>query len=150
MRLLSACLLLASGALLADQKFGKPLTLPEPTPLAQIESQPEKYVGKTVQVRGRVSEVCQMMGCWMNIIDPVGERSIRIKVNDGEMVFPKSAAGKLAIAEGKLIKLELSRQEAMERARHEAEEQGRKFDPKAIKAGTTIYLLQGAGALIRD
>ncbi len=150
MRLLSVCLLLASAELLADQKFGKPLTLTEPTPVAQIESQPEKYVGKTVQVRGRISEVCQMMGCWMSIVDPVGERSIRIKVNDGEMVFPKSAAGKLAIAEGKLIKLELTRQEAVERARHEAEEQGRKFDPKAIKTGATIYLLQGAGAVIRE
>src|SRR5207237_6299847 len=135
--LLPACLLLASGALLADQKFGKPLTLPEPTPLAQIESQPEKYVGKTVQVRGRVSEVCQMMGCWMNIIDPVGERSIRIKVNDGEIVFPESAVGKLAVAEGKLVKLELTREEAVAQAQHEAEEQGRKFDPKSIRKGVT-------------
>src|SRR5436305_7622343 len=149
MRLL-ACLLLASVSLLADQKFGKPLTLAEPTPLAQIESQPEKYVGKTVQVRGRISEVCQMMGCWMNIVDPVGERSIRIKVNDGEMVFPESAVGKLAVAEGKLVKLELTREEAVAQAQHEAEEQGRKFDPKSILKGMTMFMLQGAGAVIRD
>ena len=150
MRLLSACFLLVSGALLADQKFGKPLTLAEPTPLAQIESQPEKYVGKTVQVRGRISEVCQMMGCWMNIVDPVGERSIRIKVNDGEIVFPKAAVGKLAIAEGTLVKLVLTREEAIARARHEADEQGRKFDPKTVKSGGTIYLIQGTGAVIRE
>jgi hypothetical protein len=136
--------------LLADQKLGKPLMLDAPTPLAQIDAQPDKYVGKNVQVRGRVAEVCLAMGCWMNIVDPVGERPIRIKVNDGEIVFPESAIGKLAIVEGKLTKLELTRDQAIAQARHEAEEQGRKFDPRSIKKGTTIYMIQGAGAIIRD
>jgi hypothetical protein len=150
MRCLPLLLLLAPGALLADQKLGKPLTLAEPVPLAQIEAHPEKYVGKVVQVRGRVSEVCQAMGCWMNIVDPVGERSMRIKVDDGDIVFPQSAVGKLALAEGKLIKLELTREEAAAQAQHEAEEQGRKFDPKSIKKGVTMYMLQGIGAVIRE
>src|SRR5262245_27247864 len=150
MRLLTFSLLLAFGALAADQKLGKPLTLGESTQLAQIEAHPEKYVGKVVQVRGRVSEVCQAMGCWMNIVDPVGERSIRIKVNDGEIVFPESAVGKLAVAEGKLVKLELSRDQAIAQAQHEAEEQGRKFDPKSIQKGVTMYMLQGVGAVIRE
>jgi hypothetical protein len=150
MRVLTALLLVASGTLLADQKLGKLLQLDTTTPLAQIETHPEKYVGKNVQVRGRVTEVCQAMGCWMNIVDPVGERTIRIKVNDGEIVFPGSAVGKLAIVEGKLTKLELTREEAVAQARHEAEEQGRKFDPKSIKKGVTIYMIQGAGAVIRE
>src|SRR5260221_1166045 len=123
MRVLTALLLVATGTLIADQKLGKLLQLDTPTPLAQIETHPEKYVGKNVQVRGRVTEVCQAMGCWMNIVDPVGERTIRIKVNDGEIVFPGSAVGKLAIVEGKLTKLELTREEAVAQARHEAEEQ---------------------------
>ena len=87
---------------------------------------------------------------FVNIVDPVGERSIRIKVNDGEIVFPQSAVGNLAIVEGKLTKLELTRDQAISQARHEAEEQGRKFDPKSIKKGATIYMIQGAGAIIRD
>jgi hypothetical protein len=150
MRLLTFALVLAAATLHADQKLGKPLTLGEPTPLAQIEAHPEKFVGKIVQIRGRVSEVCQAMGCWMNIVDPVGERSMRIKVNDGEIVFPESAVGKLAVAEGKLVKLELTREEAVAQARHEAEEQGRKFDPGSIRKGATIYLIQGVGAIIRE
>src|SRR5436190_11337226 len=141
---------LAGVALCADQKVGKPLTLASPTPLAQIEAQPGKYIGKIVQVRGRVTEVCQAMGCWMNIVDPIGERSIRIKVNDGEIVFPQSSVGKLAVAEGKLVKLELTREEAVAQAQHEAEEQGRKFDPKSIRKGMTMFMLQGTGALIRE
>jgi len=103
-----------------------------------------------VQVRGRASEVCLAMGCWMTVVDPVGERTIRVKVNDGEIVFPKSAVGKLAIVEGKLTRLELTREQATAQARHEAEEQGRKFDPKSIKKGVTLYMIEGAGAVIRD
>src|SRR5438132_12190369 len=139
MKLVTAALLLASGTLLADQKLGAILKLDTPTPLARIEAHPDKYVDKNVQVRGRVTEVCLAMGCWMNIVDPVGQRPIRIKVNDGEIVFPESAIGKLAIVEGKLTKLELTRDQAIAQARHEAEEQGRKFDPRSIKKGTTIY-----------
>ncbi len=149
MRLLIVTLLVC-GALRADEKVGKGLTLAGPTPLAQIEANPNQYTGKLVQVRGRVTEVCQAMGCWMNIVDPVGEKSMRIKVNDGEIVFPKSSVGKIAVAEGKLVKLELTREQAVERARHEAEEQGRKFDPGSVKSGGIVYLLQGVGAVIRD
>lgn len=150
MRFLAAALLLAYGTLLANQKLGKPLTLDMATSLAEIEAHPEKYVGSNVQVRGRASEVCLAMGCWMTIVDPVGERTIRVKVNDGELVFPKSAVGKVAIVEGKLTKLELTREQAIAQARHEAEEQGRKFDPKSIKTGVRVYMIEGAGAVIRD
>lgn len=139
-----------AGILGADQKIGKPLTLPEPVPLTDIAANPARFVDKTVQVRGRVTEVCEMMGCWMNLVDPSGERSIRIKVNDGDLVFPKSSVGKIAIAEGKLSKLVLTREQALARAKHEAEEQGRKFDPASVKSGATIYQIQGSGAVIMD
>jgi hypothetical protein len=75
---------------------------------------------------------------------------IRIKVNDGDIVFPKDSVGKLAIAEGKLTKLELSREQAAAKARHEAEEQGRKFNPSSVKSGVVIYQIEGAGAVLLD
>jgi hypothetical protein len=90
-----------------------------------------------------------MMGCWINIVED-RNLSMRVKVNDGDIVFPRTAVGKTVVAEGKLIKLELSREQAVARARHEAEEQGRKFNPESIKSGTTIYQIQGSGALILD
>jgi hypothetical protein len=73
-----------------------------------------------------------------------------VKVQDGDIVFPKESVGKVALAEGKLIRLILSREQAIARARHEAEEQGRKFDPSKITSGTTIYQLQGSGASIQN
>jgi len=36
------------------------------------------------------------------------------------------------------------------RAKHKAEEQGRKFDPASVKGGAAIYQIQGSGAVILD
>jgi len=134
----------------AEVKLGKPLTVASPLPVSKLLAEPEPYVGKTVQVKGRVTEVCQMAGCWTSLVDPETNKMIRVKVNDGEIVFPKDAVGKTAIAEGVLKKFTLTREQALARARHEAEEQGRKFNPASVKGGATIYQIQGSGAVLLD
>jgi hypothetical protein len=141
--------LLAAVALLpAAEKFGKKLTLKSPTAIASILDAPDKYTGKTVQVKGKVTEVCEMMGCWMQIAE--AERSIRIKVKDGEIMFPKTAPGRTAVAEGVLKKIELTQKQAVAWAKHEAEERGQKFDPAKITSGMTIYQIDGTGAVLLD
>ncbi|HJZ99328.1 MAG TPA: DUF4920 domain-containing protein [Candidatus Solibacter sp.] len=131
----------------ADLKLGKPLTIKEPLPIAAVLAKPADYVGKTVQVKGKITEVCEMMGCWMDLTNDEGQK-LRIKVNDGEIEFPKDSAGKTAIAEGRLDKLELTREQAAARAAEEAKDKGRKFDPASVKGSVTIYQLQGSGAVI--
>ena len=116
------CVLLAFGALaVADTPLGKPLTLKKATPIKKLASQPGDYVGKTVQAKGKVAEVCLKMGCWMNLVDPKTAKMIRIKVQDGEMVFQKESIGKMALAEGQMVKIELTKEQAVAMARHEAE-----------------------------
>jgi|HigsolmetaAR202D_1030399.scaffolds.fasta_scaffold20675_2 hypothetical protein len=132
----------------ADLPLGKPLALKSPMTVAKLMDRPDAFVGKTVQVKGRVTEVCQRMGCWMNLVDPDSEKAVRVKVVDGEIVFPKDSIGKMAIAEGKLSKLELTREQAAARAKHEAEEMGRSFDPSTVKKGITIYQIEGTGAIL--
>jgi hypothetical protein len=140
---------LALGLCLAGEvKLGRPLALKEATPIAKISADPEAFVGRTVQVTGKVVDVCQKMGCWMNLVDPAGGNPVRVKVKEGEIVFPKTAVGKVAVAEGKFTKLSLSREQAIAQARHEAEENGRKFDPATIFSARTIYQIDGTGAVI--
>jgi len=134
----------------APVKLGKPLTLNESIGIDKLTAHPEKYAGKVVQVKGQVRDVCQAMGCWMELADPESAKTIRIKVKDGEIVFPKEAVGKTAVAEGKLIKVELTKEEAVAQAQHEAEMNGRKFDPASITAGVTYYQIQGTGAVILE
>jgi hypothetical protein len=131
----------------ADLKLGKPLAAENPVALATLLAHSESYVGKTVQVKGKIAAVCQEMGCWLDLVDDAGQK-IRIKVNDGEIEFPKDAAGKSAIAEGTFDKIVLTREEAIAQARESARESGRKFDPASIKSGATYYQIQGTGAVI--
>jgi hypothetical protein len=138
---------LAASAFAAE-KFGKALTLTQATPVASILGKPDDFVGKTVQVKGKAAEVCQMMGCWLQIQD--GEKAIRFKVKDGEIMFPKTAVGRNVVAEGVLKKIELNQQQAAAWAKHEADERGQSFDPAKIKSGMTIYQIQGAGAVLLD
>lgn len=149
MRVLAA-LLFTTAVFAAEVKLGKPLELKEPVSIADILAKPETYLNKTVQVKGKVTEVCQMMGCWMAIADPATNGSIRIKVEEGEIVFPKNAPGKTAIAEGKLVKLSMTKEQAIAQAKHEAEEQGRKFDASSVTAPAVIYQIKGTGAVLID
>jgi hypothetical protein len=100
------CLLAASALLLAaDSKLGKPLTLKSPVSVDTVLASPAKYLNKTVQVKGKIASVCQEMGCWMELAGDSG-KTLRIKVEDGVIVFPKDGAGRTAIAEGKLVKID--------------------------------------------
>jgi hypothetical protein len=141
---------LAAGLLSAGEvKLGKPLTIKDPMPLATLLAKPGDYVGKTVQVKAKITEVCQAMGCWMNLANDQGQ-TLQIKVNDGEIEFPKDAAGKMAVAEGRFDKIQLSKKEAAARAEEEAKDSGRKFDPSKVKGPVTIYQIQGTGAVILE
>lgn len=142
--------LAATGALATEVKLGQPLTLKEARSVSQVLDHPGALVGKTVQVRGQVTEVCQMMGCWMALAEPGTTKVLRVKVNDGDLVFPKESVGKSATAEGILARITLTKQQAIAQARHEAEEQGRKFNPASVKSGAVIYQLKGAGAVIEQ
>ena len=54
----------------------------------------------------------------------------------------------MAVAEGKLTKSELTREQAIERAKEEAEDKGKTFDPASVTGPQTVYQLQGSGAVI--
>lgn len=133
----------------ADSKLGKPLTQKTPITVDALYAKPDGLVGKTVQVKGKITEVCAAMGCWMNLVGESG-KTIRIQVgHDGAIVFPKEGVGKMALAEGKLEKIELTHEEAVAAAKHEAEDAGRKFDPASVKPGPGVaYEIAGTGALI--
>jgi hypothetical protein len=150
MKTLVCALLAAALALAAETKLGQPLQLKQQTAIAEIDAKPAAYVGKTVQVKGTVKEVCQMMGCWMLIEDKATGKSVKIKVKDGEIVFPKDSIGKTAVAEGKFVKIEMTKEQAIEQAKHEAEANKKAFDASKMKGPQTIYQIAGTGAVIAE
>lgn len=137
-------------AIAENIQLGKPFTLTAATPIADILSNPASFDGKQVQVKGKVTGVCQMMGCWMALTDSATGKMIRIKVVDGEITFPGDSVGKNAVAEGKLTKIELSRDEVVARAKQQAELRKQKFDPAKITGGEVIWQIAGTGAVIAE
>src|SRR5690242_14468004 len=132
MKALFCCCVLIGGAFAADVKLGKPLVLKEPVTVSALMDKPAAFTGQTVQVKGKVTEVCQMMGCWANIVGDDG-KAVHVKVEDGEIVIPKDAPGKTAVAEGTFTKIQLTREQAVARAKHEAEEKGKPFNAASVK-----------------
>jgi hypothetical protein len=130
--------------------YGEPLTLTEITPVSAILDEPDAYLGQRVLVEGMVVEVCEMRGCWMDIASDREFEKIQIKVEDGEIVFPLTARGQTAWVEGVVEELALTYEEAVEQAKHQAEEHGEEFDPGTVTGPETIYRIRGLGALIAD
>ncbi|MFQ5526085.1 MAG: DUF4920 domain-containing protein [Thermoanaerobaculia bacterium] len=130
-------------------RFGEPIDAGlELTPIASIVSDPDAWVGKRVQVAGEVSGVCTRQGCWLDLVS-TGDAAIRVKVDDGVIVFPQEAVGHQAVAEGEVEILELDRDRYQAWLEHVAGEEGRKFDPAEVgDPPYRIVRLRGAGAEI--
>ncbi len=144
----SLALLFGSAALAADVEiYGDGVKLEEATPIAKILADPDSYVGKTVRVDGGVLDVCPRKGCWIEVGDE-GE-SIRIKVDDGVIVFPAAAQGKIAAAQGEVEAIDMTREKYLGWLAHLAEEKGETFDADSADLGDGPFRLiriRGTGA----
>ncbi len=118
--------------------------------ISEIVADPEAFDGKIVQVEGMVTDVCAKRGCWFEMAGKAPGEKARFKVKDGEMVFPMSAKGKSAVAQGKIVAQKLSLEDTRAMEEHYAKESGREFDPKSITEGKTVFRIEGTGAIIRD
>lgn len=126
----------------AEKKLGTGVALENATSITMLAAKPGDYVGKTVRVDGVATAVCTHMGCWMAVApqdDPKGP-TVRLKVDDGVIVFPVTAKGKRVSAEGVF--------EAVGRTADstEAAHEHARADAKA----TTAYQLKATGAIIYE
>lgn len=131
-----------------SEKYGKDISLTEKTNISKILEQPEEFVGKTVLVEGEILDVCAMAGCWMELKSDAENQKVKIKVKDGDIIFPVEAKGKSALVEGTVYKIDLTKEEAVEYYEHVAEEQGTEFDPASVTGPVTFYQIKGLGAVI--
>lgn len=146
-------ILLALSPLLGEgaKSYGTGVTLAETTSVARILADPDAYVGKKVRIEGEVAEVCPMKGCWMELSETRSGSSLRVKVDDGVIVFPVTAKGKLAVAEGILEATPMTRDQYVAWQAHLAEERGQKFDAATVGSGPfRVLQLRGTGARIES
>jgi hypothetical protein len=151
--LLTTALLLALApvAIRGAETFGTAPTVKDATPIAQLLTRPADFQGKTVRVEGIVTDVCTMMGCWMGIAptDAPKGPAVLIKVDDGVIVFPTSARGKRATAQGVMERVGAADKEGQEAAREHAEHaEHAEHGASAKTEATTSWQIKATGAIV--
>jgi hypothetical protein len=158
---------LGAAGELDGTRYGGGVTIGEPTPIATLLASPDGFVGKTVRVDGVITGVCEKRGCWMQVTDKESGQGIRIKVEDGVIVFPLESMGHRAAAEGVFEAVKLTPEQVAARAAAAREQAAgkavaagepcEKAGEPAVKAGCdaqvqndTIYLIRGTGAVIQS
>ena len=68
--------------------------------LAQALRSISSYADRTVTVEGTVNRVCQMKGCWMELVPAGADRGIRVTFKDYAFFVPTDSRGASARLEG--------------------------------------------------
>ncbi len=138
---------IAPVAIRGAETFGAAPTVKEVTPIPELLAKPADFQGKTVRVEGIVTGVCTMMGCWMALAptDAPKGQAILIKVDDGVIVFPTSARGKRATAQGVVERVGSADKEGQEAHREHAEHEGRSA---AASGETARWQIKATGAIV--
>ncbi|HEY8550955.1 MAG TPA: DUF4920 domain-containing protein [Vicinamibacterales bacterium] len=137
----AAVALLASPALAASDTYGAGVKHSEVTPIRDVIERPGDFEGKTVRIEGVVTAVCAHMGCWMALApaDAPDGPTVRLKVDDGVIVFPVSAKGRRAEAEGVVQRVGGDDAEGSEAAAEHAKGTGR---------AATMWQIKATGAVV--
>ncbi len=132
--------------------FGVDISPLDAVPVQAVVADGAALVGKPVKIEGRITEVCQGMGCWLSF-QIVDGPLVRIDVprdENGEYLytFPKDASGRRAIISG--ILAEGSADHDVEGDMdHHAEEGAEGHDEAETRVlNQSVYTLTATGALI--
>ncbi len=130
----------------AGKTYGAGVTLTRAVPITTLLQKPKDHAGRAVRVDGVVSQVCQAMGCWIEIADPALGRGIRFKARDGVIVFPTDSVGRKVSAQGTFEEILASpvRESHGEHAKS-AESSGK---PVASTPTEKIYWVRATGAVL--
>ncbi len=125
--------------------YGKAIDVPSaPVAYSEFVAQTAEMNGKEVVLKGKISEVCQAMGCWMTMSD--NGITTRVKTLH-EFFLPKDVAGRDAIVTGKFVITEISE----DQARHYNDEaKNPSIKSEDIVGPQKAYEIEASGIVILD
>lgn len=127
--------------------YGADLSLEESTSIDALLANAASLEGQRVQVKATIKESCPKRGCWVNLEQDGKE--IKVKVTDGDIVFPKSSVGTMVTVEGVVEKMDMDLEQTRKHLAHEAEETGREFDPESVTEPMVMWRIKGDAAKIQ-
>lgn len=121
------------GAALAD-------SVPVVVSLDDVVANPDALIGKSGAFSGRITEVCQKMGCWI-VLSTSGGDFVRVTMLDHAFGVPKDAASGEAVVYGTLAEKTLSDDEI----EHLKSDGASAPAPRELRIEATSVLIRNAG-----
>ncbi|MFI5218352.1 MAG: DUF4920 domain-containing protein [Bacteroidia bacterium] len=130
----------------AQEYFGKKIDEAGAIPVSELIAQMKDNEVTQVKVTGKVTEVCQEMGCWMTM-DKGDGTTMRVRMKGHSFFVPKDGAGKTAVIEGN-AKMKVV---TVEQLKHFAEDAGKPAAEIAlIKEPVTELTFDAEGVILKD
>lgn len=125
-------------------EFGAKLTLKKSISIDQaltnLNGQKEATESQPVLVEAQVDKVCVKKGCWMSLKSKTSD--VRVKFKDYGFFVPISLVGKTVLAEGVMLKKELT----LGQTKHYVEDEG--GDPSTVTEPRTDYQMIATGVKV--
>jgi len=126
--------------------YGEKITADNAVEAATISS---KIAGKDsldAKLKGKIVDVCQKKGCWMNV-DLGNSKTMRVSFKDYAFFVPKDAAGKSVVIDGRAYNDTTS----VEQLRHFAKDAGKPDEEIAkITSPEAAVTFEAKGVIIFD
>ncbi len=145
--LLAATIVFPAGVV-AGTTYGRGVTLENAASVSDIIARPAVYSGRTVKIKGLVVNVCTARGCWLDLAGEKPNEKIRVKVEDGVIVFPPTARGRQATVQGVVETMKMCPDEARRFREAEAKAKGVPFDPASITGSESALAIRATGAVV--
>jgi len=146
---LSFCLLTAlayAQTAYTGQKFGEEVKPVEVKPVSKIEATMGENKTASMQIEGKVIDVCKKKGCWMTLETPNG-KGMRVTFKDYAFFMPMDIVGKNVVLDGVAKKQVIS----VETLRHYAEDAHKSADEIAkITEPKKELAFEAKGVIILD
>ena len=110
----------------------------------KVLAKPAEYADKTVGVEGVIVRSCKKEGCWMEMADRTGGRSVRVTFGDHKFFIPLNAAGMKVSAQGTFKTKVLSK----EHVDHLINDDGAKFDNRNADGTVTEVSFDATGVVL--
>lgn len=126
--------------------FGDTITTDGATPAGDLEKQFNGKDSLAIKLTGKITDVCQKKGCWMEV-DMGGGKTMRVTFKDYAFFVPKDAAGKTVTIDGYAYTDTVP----VSQLRHYAEDAGKKKEEiEAIKEPEVTTSFEARGVIIRQ
>lgn len=105
---------------------------------------PDKVAGQTVAVEGVIVRSCKKEGCWMEMADKQGGKSVRVTFGDHKFFIPLNSAGLKVKAQG-VFKTKVLPKDHVD---HLINDDGAKFDNRNPDGTVTEVSFEATGVVL--